>query len=53
MPLLIATPKINAYYDSDKEILEAFDILHENKEINTLAVENEELEKQSKTLREN
>ena len=42
-------PKVNAHYDSDKEVLEAVDILHENKEINTLAVENEELEKYIKT----
>ena len=52
MALLADTPKVNAHYNSDKEILEAVDILHENKEINTLAVENEALEKQIKTLRE-
>ena len=52
MALLVDTPKVNAHYDSDKEILEAVDILHGNKEMNTLAVENEELEKQIKTLRE-
>ena len=51
MPLLVDTPKLNARYDSDKEILDAISILHENKEINTLAVENEELERQIKTLR--
>ena len=52
MVLLVDIPKVNADYDSDKKILEAVDILHENKEINNLAVENEALEKQIKTLRE-
>ena len=52
MALLVGTPKANVHYDSYKEVLEAVDILHENKEINTLAVENEGLEKQIKTLRE-
>ena len=52
MAPLVDTPKVNAHYDSDKEILEAVDSLHENKEINTLAVKNEELEKQIKTLME-
>ena len=33
-------PIVNAHYDSAKEILEADDILHENTEINTTAVEN-------------
>ena len=51
--LLADTPKVNAHYDPDGEILEAVDILHENKEAkSTLAVENEELEKQMKTLKE-
>ena len=31
MALLVDTPKANAHYDSDKEILEAVDVLHENK----------------------
>ena len=52
MALLVDTPKVNAFYDSDRKIFEEVDILHENKEINTLAVENEELEKQIKTLKE-
>ena len=52
MALLVYTPKVNAHYDSDKEVLEAVDILHENKEINILAVENKGLEKQINTLRE-
>ena len=51
MPLLVDTPKVNARYDSDKELLDAINILHENKEINTLAVENKELQRQIKTLR--
>ena len=51
--LLVDTPKVNAHYDPDGEIFEAVDILHENKETkSTLAVENEELEKQIKTLKE-
>ena len=51
--LLVDTPKVNAHYDPDGEILKAVDILHENKETkSTLAVENEELEKQIKTLKE-
>ena len=52
MALLVDIPKVNGDYDSDKKILEAVDILHENKEINNLTVENEALEKQIKTLRE-
>ena len=48
--LLVDTPKVNAHYDPDGEIFEAVGILHENKETkSTLAVENEELEKQIKT----
>ena len=32
MALLVDTPKVNAPYDPDKEILEAVDILHEDKD---------------------
>ena len=45
---MVDTPKVDAHSDSDKEILKAVDILHENTEINTLAVEKEETRKADK-----